>query len=130
MNFIVKSDLVRESDFDITLIINALSPKCFLSFVERIAEKGDWYEDLCCCYFEFIDNIEYYRFETFEGNKFRLTYNEFLYYVKLAIIRYFLDWESNEDKKQLELIVKNSSFSSVLNEIDESYSTGIPLIYR
>ena len=129
MNLIVNSDLIKESDFDIILLINAVSPTYFHSFIKTIAEKGDWHEELCCCYFETIDNVEYYSFETFEDNNFRLTYDEFSHYVKLAIIRYLLGWKYDEDKKKLEEIVKNTSFSSVLNEVDEAYSIGLPLRY-
>lgn len=129
IHLLVDSDFIKDSDFDIKLIINAISLTSFHTFVKTIAGKGDWCEELCCCYFEKIDNVEFYSFETFEDNNFRLTYNEFLHYVKLAIIRYFLGWKYDEDKKKLEEIMVNTSFSSVLNEIDESYSTGLPLMY-
>lgn len=129
MNFFVESDSIKESDFGAIMMIESVPPSTFHKFVKAIAEKADWCEELCWCYFEMIDNVEFYLFETFEDNNFRLTYNEFLHYVKLAIIRYFIGWKNDEDKKKLEEIVMKTSFSSVLNEIDESYSTGFPLIY-
>ena len=128
-DFIKEGDFIKESDFGATLMIQSVLPSTFHKFVKAIDEKGDWVTELCSCYFEKSDNEEFYRFETFEYECFRSTYNEFIYYLKLAIIRFFLDWEYEEHKKILEEIVKNTSFSSVLNEIDESYSTGIPLVY-
>lgn len=130
MNLIVENDLKNEKDFDIILLINSISESKFNSFIKKISSKSNWSEELCCCYFETSDNSEYYRFETFEGNSFKLTYDEFLYYVRLAIIRYFLECKTYENKKILEDVIKNTILSPVLNEIDESLSTGFPLVFE
>ena len=129
MNLLVDSDLIKESHIAVFFLINGVSPQFFHRFIKAIDKKGDWNDQLCSCYFETIDNVEYYRFETFEDEISRVTYNEFIHYLKLAIIRYLFAWGGEEDINKLKEILKNTSFAFILDEVDESYLTEIPLVY-
>ena len=75
------------------------------------------------------DNKEYYQFETFEGDTYRMSYNDFLDIVKLAIIRFYLGTDDVEIKESLKEYIKNTVFDSVLDNIDSSLASGVPLVY-
>ena len=122
--------LISDADEYILLLINTVSMSKFNEFVETINQKGDWSEELCCCYFETAEeNEEYYRFETFEGDTYKLLYEKFLNYVRLAIIRYYLGSKSDEARNTLRETIKNTVFDSVLDNIDPSLASGVPLVY-
>lgn len=113
----------------IVLLINTISMSNFNTFVTNICQKKNWSEELCCCYFETQDDgYEYYRFETFEGDTYKLSYEKFLDYVKLAIIRFYLGSEDDGIKKSIADTVKNTVFDSCLDNIDMSLATDTPLI--
>ena len=125
MNLLLSSD----ADEYILLLINTISMSKFNTFVETISRKGNWSEELCCCYFETAKgNEKYYRFETFEGDTYKLSYEKFLDYVRLAIIRYYLGSKSDEAKKLLRETIKNTVFESVLDNVNLSLSIDFPLI--
>ena len=67
-------------------------------------------------------------FETFEGNTYKLFYEKFIEYVKLAIIRYYLGNKSDEMKKSLKETIKNTIFEQVLDNIDLSLAIDMPLM--
>ncbi|MBQ3408395.1 MAG: hypothetical protein IJH12_04225 [Clostridia bacterium] len=125
MNLFLSSD----ADEYIILLINSISVSEFEKFIKAIDKKEDWIEELCCCYFETENNKDYYRFETFEGNTYKLFYEKFIEYVKLAIIRYYLGNKSDEMKKSLRETIKNTIFEQVLDNIDSSLAIDVPLIY-
>ena len=125
MNLFLSSD----ADEYIILLINSISMSRFDNFIKAIDKKEDWIEELCCCYFEKESNKEYYGFETFDGNTYKLSYEKFIEYVKLAIIRYYLGNKSDEMKKSLKATIKNTIFETVLDNIDLSLAIDIPLIY-
>ncbi len=129
MNLLFDEDIKNKQYFDIILLINAVKESKFNSFIETISSKSNWVEELCCCYFDDSDNDEHYLFETFEGNDFTMPYDEFIKYVKLAIIRYLLACESEENKEATKKTVSNTIFASVLDNIDESLASGVPLVY-
>ncbi len=125
MNLLLRS----EAEEYILLLINTVSMSKFEDFVENIISKKDWYEELCCCYFESNNNgDEIYRFETFEGDTYKMSYNNFLSYVKLAIIRYYLGSDTDEMKERLKEKIKNTVFESSLENIDTSLAINLPLI--
>ena len=95
MNLFLSSD----ADEYIILLINSISMSRFDNFIKAIDKKEDWIEELCCCYFEKESNKEYYGFETFDGNIYKLSYEKFIEYVKLEIIRYNLNNKRDEMKK-------------------------------
>lgn len=128
MNLLFDEDIKNKQYFDIILLINAVKESKFNSFIETISSKSNWVEELCCCTFDDSDD-EYYLLETFEGNDFTMHYDEFIKYVKLAIIRYLLACESEENKEATKKTVNNTIFASVLNNIDESLASGVPLVY-
>lgn len=125
MNLFLSSD----AEEYIILLINGISMSEFENFIKAVDKKEDWIEELCCCYFE-TENYkkEYYRFETFEGNTYKLSYEKFIEYVKLAIIRYYLGNKSDEIKKSLRETIKNTIFEQVLDNIDLSLAIDMPLI--
>ncbi|MBP3801103.1 MAG: DUF1910 domain-containing protein [Clostridia bacterium] len=125
MNLFLSSD----ADEYIILLINSISMSRFDNFIKAIDKKEDWIEELCCCYFEKESNKEYYGFETFDGNIYKLSYEKFIEYVKLAIIRYYLGNKSDEMKKSLRETIKNTIFEQVLDNIDSSLAIDVPLIY-
>lgn len=119
----------HEADEYIILLINSVPISKFESFINKIIQKENWSEELCCCYFESEgENVELYRFETFEGDTYKLSYSKFSDYIQLAIIRYYLGSKSDEAKKRLEATIANTIFESSLNNIDSSLATDIPLI--
>lgn len=125
MNLLLSND----ADEYILLLINSVSMQQFNEFIECIDQKKNWYEELCCCYFETNNEIyEYYRFETFEGNTYELAYDEFLKYVKLAIMRFYLGSKDEEIKKSITESIKNTIFKSSLDNIDTSLMIDAPLI--
>ena len=130
MNLLFNYDFKKEEEFDVILLINAVTESKISSFVNTISSKGNWSEELCCCYFEKNGNNECYRFETFEGNSFRINYNKFVDYVSLAIIRYLLGCKVEENIVLFKKSIRNTIFVSALNDIDESLSTGVPLVYE
>lgn len=75
------------------------------------------------------DNKEYYQFETFEGDTYRMSYNDFLDIVKLAIIRFYLGTNDVKIKESLKEYIKNTVFDSILDNIDPSLASGVPLVY-
>lgn len=121
--------LSNDADEYICILINSISMSRFDNFIKAIDKKEDWIEELCCCYFKKENNKEYYEFETFEGNTYKLSYEKFIEYVKLAIIRYYLGNKSDEMKKSLKATIKNTIFETVLDNIDLSLAIDIPLIY-
>lgn len=127
MNLLFINDLKSKNNFDVILLINTISESNFNDFLMKISSKGDWVEELCCCYYETDHEKEYYRFETFEGNHSLLPYEQFTNYVELAIIRYLLAC-SPEKRILSEKIVNRTIFVSALNNVDESFSTGVPLV--
>ena len=121
--------LSDEADEYILLLINAVPISKFDEFIKAIDKKKGWFEELCCCYFETINgNEEYYRFETFEGDTYKLSYEKFLDYVRLSIIRYYLGVECNEIKESLREKIKGTVFESALDNVDASLSIDSPLI--
>mgnify|MGYP000768860231 CR=1 FL=1 len=121
--------LNHEADEYILLLINTISMSKFDKFIKAINQKNGWSEELCSCYFETTsENEEYYRFETFEGDTYKLSYQKFLGYVRLAIIRYYLGCESDETKEALKRVIKNTVFDSVLDNVDLSLAIDFPLI--
>lgn len=120
--------LSNEADDYILLILNTVPMSKFNSFITSIDKKANWSEELCCCYYEQINENESYRFETFEGDTFRLSYQDFLKYVKLAIIRFYLGCEEDNMKKSILSSIENTIFKSVLDNIDTSLKLDIPLI--
>jgi len=125
MNLLLNSD----ADEYILLLINTVSMSKFNKFIETINQKGNWFEELCCCYFEVTEENEgYYRFETFEGNTYKLSYEKFLDYVRLAIIRYYLGSKSNEVRNMLKETIKNTVFESLLDNVNYSLAIDFPLI--
>ena len=124
MNLLVNNE-VNEC---VALLINALPVCHFKNFIECVNKKENWTEELCWCAFEKSnDNKEYYVFETFEDETYTMLYEEFLEVVKLAIIRLYLG--ANDDKKReiLKEAVKNTAFDSVLDNIDPSQASSIPI---
>lgn len=125
MNLLLSND----ADEYILLLINSVSMQQFNEFIECIDQKKNWYEELCCCYFETNNEMyEYYRFETFEGNTYKLAYDEFLKYVKLAIVRFYLGSKDEKIKKSITESIKNTIFKSSLDNIDTSLMIDVPLI--
>jgi len=125
MNLLLSND----ADEYILLLVNTVSMPKFNNFVETISQKGNWSEELCCCYFETTkENEEYYRFETFDGGTYKLSYEKFLDYVRLAIIRYYLGSKSDEARKLLRETIKNTVFESVLDNVNLSLAIDFPLI--
>lgn len=56
--------------------------------------------------------------------------NEFVDIVKLAIIRFYLGTDDKEMKEALEEHTKNTIFDSILDNIDPTLGSGIPLAYK
>ena len=118
MNLLVNN----EANECVELLINTLAACHFKKFIECVNKKENWTAELCWCFFEKSnDNKEYYQFETFEGDTYRMSYNDFLDIVKLAIIRFYLG--TNDVK------IKNTVFDSILDNIDPSLASGVPLVY-
>ena len=58
-----------------------------------------------------------------------MSYDDFLDIVKLAIIRFYLGTDDVEIKELLKEYIKNTVFDSVLDNIDSSLASGVPLVY-
>ncbi len=127
MNLLFINDLKSKKNFYVILLINTIPESNFNNFLMKISSKGDWVEELCCCYYETDHEKEYYRFETFEGNHSLLPYEQFTNYIELAIIRYLLAC-SPEKRIVSEKIVNRTIFASALDNVEESFSTGVPLV--
>ena len=56
-------------------------------------------------------------------------YNYFLDIVKLAIVRFYLGTDDVKIKESLKEYIKNTVFDSVLDHIDSSLASGVPLVY-
>lgn len=121
--------LSNEADEYIILLINSIPMSKFNSFIKHISQKKNWSEELCCCYFETLnDDFEYYRFETFEGLTFKLSYDEFIKYVKLAIIRFYIGSKDEKSRNEIMESIDNTVFKSILDSIDISLAINTPLI--
>lgn len=98
MNLLVNN----EANECVELLINTLAACHFKKFIECVNKKENWTAELCWCFFEKSnDNKEYYQFETFEGDTYRMSYNDFLDIVKLAIIRFYLGTNDVKIKESL-----------------------------
>ena len=126
MNLLVNN----EANECVELLINTLAACLFKKFIECVNKKENWTAELCWCFFEKSnDNKEYYQFETFEGDTYRMSYNDFLDIVKLAIIRFYLGTNDVKIKESLKEYIKNTVFDSILDNIDPSLASGVPLVY-
>lgn len=126
MNLLVNN----EANEYVELLINTLPARHFQKFIECVNKKENWTAELCWCFFEKSDdNKEYYQFETFEDDTYRMSYDDFLDIVKLAIIRFYLGTDDVEIKESLKEYIKNTVFDSVLDNIDSSLASGVPLVY-
>ena len=126
MNLLVNN----EANECVELLINTLPARHFQKFIECVNKKENWTAELCWCFFEKSDdNKEYYQFETFEDDTYRMSYDDFLDIVKLAIIRFYLGTDAVEIKESLKEYIKNTVFDSVLDNIDSSLASGVPLVY-
>lgn len=126
MNLLVNN----EANECVVLLINSLSACHFKRFIECVDKKENWTAELCWCFFEKSDdNKEYYQFETFEDDTYRMFYDDFLDIVKLAIIRFYLGTDDVRIKESLKEYIKNTAFDSVLDNIDPSLASGVPLVY-
>lgn len=129
MKFYMNLLLSNDADEYILFLINSVPMQQFNEFIECIDKKKNWYEELCCCYFEKNNEMyEYYRFETFEGDTYKLAYDEFLKYVKLAIVRFYLGSKDEKNKDSIREAIKNTIFKSSLDNIDASLMIDVPLI--
>ena len=129
MNLIFEKDIKTPNHFEVILLINAVTERRFDDFINAIVNKDDWIEELCCCYFQVKNNNDGYLFETCEGNEFYMLYEEFIEYVKLAIIRYLVGCKAEENKQNIKHIVSNTILSDLLNNVPSSSSLDIPLVY-
>ena len=126
MNLLVNN----EANECVELLINTLPARHVQKFIECVNKKENWTAELCWCFFEKSDdNKEYYQFETFEDDTYRMSYDDFLDIVKLAIIRFYLGTDDVEIKESLKEYIKNTVFDSVLDNIDSSLASGVPLVY-
>ena len=126
MNLLVNN----EANECVELLINTLPARHFQKFIECVNKKENWTAELCWCFFEKSDdNKEYYQFETFEDDTYRMSYDYFLDIVKLAIIRFYLGTDDVEIKESLKEYINNTVFDSVLDNIDSSLASGVPLVY-
>ena len=126
MNLLVNNEANDFVDF----LINTFTARHFQKFIECVNKKENWTAELCWCFFEKSDdNKEYYQFETFEDDTYRMSYDDFLDIVKLAIIRFYLGTDDVEIKESLKEYIKNTVFDSVLDNIDSSLASGVPLVY-
>ena len=125
MNLLVNN----EANECVELLINTLPARHFQKFIECVNKKENWTAELCWCFFEKSDdNKEYYQFETFEDDTYRMSYDDFLDIVKLAIIRFYLGTDDVEIKESLKEYIKNTVFDSVLDNIDSSLASGVALV--
>lgn len=126
MNLLVNN----EANECVKLLINTV-PMChFKKFIECVDKKENWTAELCWCSFENSDdNKEYYQFETFEDETYKMSYDDFLNIVKLAITRIYLGTNDVKIKESLKEYIKNTVFDSVLDSIDPSLESGVPLVY-
>ncbi len=129
MNLLIEQDIKNKEYFNIILMINAVKESRFGDFIEKISDKCDWIEELCCCYFQNSSNGGYYLFETFEGEDFQMPYDEFVEYVKLAITRYLLACKSQENIEYIRKTVRKTVFAKILDNLDQSVAIGIPLVH-
>lgn len=128
MNLLFKSDLKSDDDFAVLMLINNV-PECdFNDYIIAVAEKRDWIENICSCYFD-THYRSSYSFETDDGNIYSFPYTDVVEYVKLAIIRYLQGCTINEFRSETEQIIKNTIFSSVIDMIDKTPPSGIPLVF-
>lgn len=126
MNLLVNN----EANECVELLINTLPACHFKKFIECVNKKENWTAELCWCFFEKSDdNKEYYQFQTFENDTYRMSYDDFLDIVKLAIIRFYLGTDNVKIKESLKEYIKNTVFDSVLDNIDPSLVSGVPLVY-
>lgn len=130
MNLLFDKDINNKDRFDIVLLINAVTEKNFGDFITAISDKKDWIEELCCCYFEVNNNSDSYLFETFEGENFYMLYEDFIEYVKLAIIRYLNNCKNTENREQIRAIVARSIFADLLESSYINDDLKVPLIYK
>ena len=125
MNLLVNN----EANECVELLINTLPARHFQKFIECVNKKENWTAELCWFFEKSDDNKEYYQFETFEDDTYRMSYDDFLDIVKLAIIRFYLGTDDVEIKESLKEYIKNTVFDSVLDNIDSSLASGVPLVY-
>ena len=86
MNIIFNGDIKATHRSEIQLVFP--SERRFNDFIQAILMKKDWIEELCCCYY--MEEENRYDFETDEGDRFVMPYDDFAEYVKLATARYLL----------------------------------------
>lgn len=128
MNLLFKDDLSCENDLAIVMLINSVPECSFNDFILTIIKKKDWVENLCSCYFN-SQVPQSYSFETDDGNEISVTYEDVLKYVKLAIIRYLQGCRIEANRIETEQLLQGTILSSVLNSLDKTPRSGIPLIF-
>lgn len=126
MNLLVNN----ETNECVELLINTLQACHFKKFIECVNKKENWTAELCWCFFEKSDdNKEYYQFQTFEDDTYKISYDDFLDIIKLVIIKFYLGTDDVKIKESLKGYIKNTVFDSVLDNIDPSLASGVPLVY-
>lgn len=129
MNLLFDDDIKNKEHFDIILLINAVTERRFGDFISAILSKKDWIEELCCSYFREKDGHSTYLLETFEDNNFYMDYDEFVEYVKLAVIRYLNNCTNEENKNRIKEMVEKSSISDLLDNLSNRDEKRVPLVY-
>lgn len=124
MNLLVEG----EADECVIMLINAIPGMYFTKFIDEVINKRNLSSELCWCEFKNLDDYEYYHFETFMDDIYEISYSDFIEIIKLAIIRYYIG-TCDERKILLKEYVKNTIFDSILDNIDSSMDSGIPLVY-
>lgn len=126
MNLLVNN----EANICVELLINTLPASHFKKFIECVDKKENWTSELCWCSFENTDeNKEYYQFETFDDDTYKMSYDDFKDIVKLAIIRFYLGTDDIEVREAIKECIKNTVFDSALDNIDPALASGVPLVY-
>lgn len=125
MNLLVNG----ETDECVELLINAIPGSHFIKFIDEVINKKNLVSELCWCNFKSINDYECYQFETFMDDTYEMSYSEFVEIVKLAIVRFYI---GTDDKMKvcLKEHIKNTIFDSILDHINPSLDSGIPLIFE
>ena len=112
MNLMFEKDLVNKAHLNVALLINGVSKKRFISFVEAIIQKQSWPENLCSCFFHEDGSGGIYEFEADddeENDILWLPYADVLPYLKFACEKYKELYADPDEIEKIDALIKRLS---------------------
>lgn len=129
MNLLFREDIKNKDHFDVLLVINSVTEKRFVAFIDAINNKQDWLAELCCCYYCIYDEHECYLFETVEGNEFYMLYEDFVEYIALAVVRYTNNSTNDDIAAHIITTIQGTKIAEVIHNTPINDEKKVALVF-